>query len=260
MQTRTLLPFAIAGLAAIPAVASAEAPACEAQVCADLKVTSVLSPVRLGQDATITTTVLNAGPQPASRVRVDLTIPRQLEFRSGASSVGLACTWQSGVESCPVDALAVGQKAVITTKFRSTEQGTFDVEHRVTSSGTYDPIDPGTNATTAVRVPAMRSVATVKGDAEHILKTGGVTLRISPKLSGLLTVSGTVSTPSGPATLTSVQVRAAKKGKTVKVFLGTRPAVLAKIRKGLATHRRLRTRITVTAAGGTTGTSLYVQR
>lgn len=260
MYTRTLLTFAI-GIAAIPAVASAD-PACEAQTCADLKVTSVLSPspVRSGQDATFTTTVLNTGPLPASGVRVDLTIPRQLEFRSGTSTIGPACTWQYGVESCPVDALAVGQKAVITTKLRPTEQGTFDVTHRVTSSGSYDPFDPGTNATTAVRVPAMRSVATIKGDSEHILKTGGVTLRISPKLSGLLTVGGTVSTPSGPVMLTSVQVRRAKKGKTVKVFLGTQPAVLAKIRKGLATHRRLRTRITVTAAGGTTRTSLYVQR
>jgi hypothetical protein len=97
-------------------------------------------------------------------------------------------------------------------------------------------------------------------DPQRPLKTGGVLVRVRAYRGGTLTVRGTVRTARGTVRLTPVTVRGVRKGQTKRIFLGTTPRALERIRVGLRSRKRLRTTITATLARGGMRTMTHLRR
>jgi hypothetical protein len=97
-------------------------------------------------------------------------------------------------------------------------------------------------------------------DPQRPLKTGGVLVRVRAYRGGTLTVRGAVRTARGTVRLTPVTVKGVRKGHTKRIFLGTTPRALERIRVGLRSGKRLRTTITATLARGGMRTTTHLRR
>lgn len=113
----------------------------------DLAITKVDStdPVRAGRNLTYTITVTNNGPNPATGVTVNDTLPNGLTARSVTASQG-GCEG-SAVIQCVLGDVAVGGTATVTIVVRPGEAGTLSN----TASVTGNQPDPDTNNNSATQ-------------------------------------------------------------------------------------------------------------
>lgn len=104
---------------------------------ADLSVTKTSSPdpVIVNQDLTYTITVTNLGPDPVTDAEVVDTLPAGVTFVSATPG---GCSHDTGVVTCAIGAMSVGQTVVITIVVTPTATG--EVVNNVTvDSGLDDP-------------------------------------------------------------------------------------------------------------------------
>jgi uncharacterized repeat protein (TIGR01451 family) len=119
-----------------------------------VSVTISPSPVTVGDQATLTALVSNAGPQTASEVVLSGAIPTGVEFISGAG-----CSVAANILTCNLGTIASGanKSAAVVLKFMST--GSFDLELDVV--GLEFDTDMTNNSgmfTIAVEEPSIRQV------------------------------------------------------------------------------------------------------
>jgi hypothetical protein len=265
-----LLPLAAAALATLGAVAPATADvSCMGTGCvADVSVTALEMPakVQLGSAGELQWRVANVGPLTADGVVFGTNLHAGLALDSPTSDGGPCnVTPGSGVNvECALGSLTAGQSVVVRTHYRTKQIGSGqEVAHAYRTTGLIDG-----NQTNNEIAPVLSVVAPPGGitkvraatSPERILKTGGVALRVTVVAGVPVDIVGTVTTAGGPVSLTQLDLPATETRRTRKVFVGTTPGALAKIRRALASAKRLRVHLTVTAGGGQSTTGLYVQK
>jgi uncharacterized repeat protein (TIGR01451 family) len=106
---------------------------------ADLRVTLSASPSPVDVNSTLTysVTVSNSGPDAATNVRLQGTVPAAMTYGSATASQG-SCTLSGGVVSCSLGSLNAGASATASLNMTPTASGT--VSYTVTVSG--DESDP----------------------------------------------------------------------------------------------------------------------
>ncbi len=132
---------------------------------ADLQITKAdaVDPVDSGTDITYTITVTNNGPDAATGVTMDDTLPSEVSFVSADSDVG-SCAETSGTVSCDIGSLAPGAVATVTLVVTAPVVGTTtDVTNSATVTGDQADSDTANNTaaqTTTVSGPNNPPTAT----------------------------------------------------------------------------------------------------
>ena len=122
---------------------------------ADLEIakTDAADPVDSGTDITYTITVTNHGPDPATGVSMDDTLPSEVAFVSAVSDVG-TCSETSGTVTCDIGSLAPDAVASITVTVTAPVVGTTtEVTNSATVTG--DQADPDTASNTAIETTTV---------------------------------------------------------------------------------------------------------
>ena len=160
---------------------------------------------------------------------------------------------------CPLGILPPGQSVNVRAQYSAQRIGTQQIDAQVVDTVADDNTTDNALHSTVSVVPPPGGIAKVKATSpERILKTGGVTIRLTPALAMSYGIDGSVSTPSGRVTLTHVDLRGPTAHSTHRVFLGTVPSSLAKIRRALSHAKRLPATVTVTAGGATVAKTIFV--
>jgi uncharacterized repeat protein (TIGR01451 family) len=245
---------------AAPGVASA---ACAPAGCpADLGMSTPGMPttLHLGDTGEMTWTVSNAGPADANSVDFRAALTPGGLLVSVTSDRGQCNSNVAAEVLCPLGVITPGQSVTVRAQYSARS---VDIQQIHAEAVDTVPDENKTNNaldSTVSVAPPPGGIAKVKPatSPERILKTGGLTLRLTPALAMDYGIDGTVTTPTGPVTLTHVDLRGATAHSTHRVFLGTLPGALAKIRRALRHAKRLRAKITVTGGGTTITKTLFV--
>ncbi len=117
---------------------SASAPS--TPILADLSITKVdaVDPVNAGDDIVYTINVSNAGPFPATNVRVDDTLPAATTFVS-ASGAGWSCGPNGSTLVCTLPSLGIGAATPITVTLRAPNDAQFVTNTAAVSASEFDP-------------------------------------------------------------------------------------------------------------------------
>jgi uncharacterized repeat protein (TIGR01451 family) len=95
-------------------------------------------PVELGQSATATFTVANAGSGEASGVTVEIALPANVSLESAGVSQG-TCTSGAGTVSCTIGALPGGSNRTVTITAGAVDTGTGEFAAIVSANADDDP-------------------------------------------------------------------------------------------------------------------------
>jgi uncharacterized repeat protein (TIGR01451 family) len=138
-------------------------------------------PVAVGSNLTVTVTVLNQGPSPASGVHLTNTLPSNALFVSAQTSQG-SCQESGGTVTCNLGNLANGQDAVVTLHLSPAAAGTGTTTARVRGSDAdLVPANDEAVAVTTFRDPPViltqpQSLAVTNGtSASFNVGAGGAT-------------------------------------------------------------------------------------
>ncbi|MCH7475374.1 MAG: DUF11 domain-containing protein [Gemmatimonadetes bacterium] len=171
MRLRILGPLAIAGVMAIASAFGTTFADGEA-TDADLTLTKHVSDasVEVGETVTFTLVVSNTGPATSTAVTLTDPLPDALDFVSVTSDSGV-CGEASGVVTCNLGQLAVGQTATSTIVAIAVEAG--EVTNTATVFGAQHDPDDGDNSDSATveigDVSADLSIAKVASDDEVLV-------------------------------------------------------------------------------------------
>jgi hypothetical protein len=240
------------GFAAVAGPASAAA----ADPMADLRISPTSWPgqVPLGSDGELTWTVTNAGTAATRQVSFRVTSTSGLAFPEASSDDG-GCWVTAGTGTtvgCEIPAMAPGQSVTVRASYSGARQSTGQVTASVTSGGGDLNLDDNSVSATVTVGPPAGPIAIVRaGAAEHILRTGGLRVQVTPAFAGTYGVDASIRTSSGTVSLVHVDLRDIDAGKAQSVFLGTLPAALSRIRRSLRSSAHLRAVVTVTWQGQT---------
>jgi uncharacterized repeat protein (TIGR01451 family) len=162
---------------------------------ADLSITKTgPASVNVGQNINYSMTVTNAGPQNSSNVVVTDTLPAGTTFVSASTSLGV-CSQASGVVTCSVGPLTVGQSATISIVVTANTAGTKT--NTATVSG--NEADPNTANNSS---SATTSVGAVTVDV-RIDKTGPASVTSPSNISYSIVVKNLSTTlPATNVTVT----------------------------------------------------------
>lgn len=245
-----------------PTAAGAPCPGC----ADDLAVAApdMPSTVDMGASGELTWTVANVGRYPSDDVFFGTDLQAGLTLESVDSDAG-TCTVTPNVDgnvNCQLGTVAAGQTVTIRARYVAGAMGSGPmVAHAYPASASDRNQTNNQIAPDLTVVAPAGGIGTAQAAAapERILKSGGVRVRVRPAMAGTFAIDGTIITPTGPVTLTHVDVRDAAAGVPRTVFLGTTPTALAKIRRALRSAKHLRAQITIASGGATATTTLTVQ-
>ena len=131
-----------------------------------IEVSGSLAPVEVGETATASFSIANAGSAAASGVTVEIVLPPTVSLDSAKVSQG-GCTSGAGVVSCPIGSLPAGSNRSVTLKATAVDVGEGELAASVLADADHDP------ANNKVSVPLTVSEQAQQPPAQAITPTAG---------------------------------------------------------------------------------------
>ena len=161
-QSRALLTCALGGATGPGGGAAVPPPGPPGTANLGLERTVTPNPAGTGQEVTITDTVTNGGPAPATGVVLTETLPEGVDFVSATPSQGI-CTLNGRVVTCTLGTIPPGGSATARIVVRTRSTGEFTLTGSVTSA--VPDLDPSNNQrTTQLRVVDDAGAADAEDD------------------------------------------------------------------------------------------------
>ncbi|MGB5398054.1 MAG: JDVT-CTERM domain-containing protein [Gammaproteobacteria bacterium] len=106
------------------------------------------SSMKVGEEITITVSAGNTGPATATSARVDVALPDQLSFVSGAVTGGATCTTSGNKVSCALGDMAASASSNISVIAAAVAAGTVSISANI-SALEVDSVDTTNNSAQA---------------------------------------------------------------------------------------------------------------
>jgi uncharacterized repeat protein (TIGR01451 family) len=172
-----------------------------------VNITGPTGSVPVGGDATYTITVTNNGPNDATGVVVNDTLPSSLSFVSGSSSVsGVMPTLTGSTVSANIGTLTVGSSATVTLMVMTSAAAAPSVADTVkVTSTTTDPNPANDSSTATISVTSIADVGmTMSATAQSLLAGQNLTYTVNVVNNGPNDASGVMFSDTLPAGFTYV--------------------------------------------------------